>query len=111
MVRPYDQHHGEALGARLHLPLAERSCPICGHVALRDYHHGSYGRPAPSWINCLCCGNCHAYSSSFTAAERKMVESDPPLAQYGDQVDEVFRDPERLLRTLDGYWKSGRRSQ
>ncbi|MGW7605673.1 hypothetical protein ACWGKW_00030 [Streptomyces sp. NPDC054766] len=107
MVRRYDQHHREALGAQLHLPLTERTCPLCGHAAMRDYHHENYGRTEPSWINYLWCGNCHAYSSSFTAAERKMVESDPLLAEFGDRISEVFDDPEHLLRILDGYWKAG----
>ncbi|MGW7238598.1 hypothetical protein [Streptomyces sp. NPDC054804] len=107
MVRPYDQHHREALGAQLHLPLAERICPICGHAVMRDYHHEEFGRPTPSWINYLWCGNCHAYSSSFTAAERKMVENDPLLKEYGDRIAELFREPERLLTILDGYWKAG----
>jgi hypothetical protein len=107
MIRRYDQHHRETLGAQLHLPLTERTCPICGQVAMRDYHHENYGRTEPSWFNYLWCGNCHAYSSSFTAAERKMVESDPLLAEFGDRASEVFDDPERLLTILDGYWKAG----
>lgn len=111
MTRPYDQHHLEALGAQLHLALTERTCPICGRAAMRLYHHTKYGRSEPSWINYLWCGNCHAYSSSFTGAGRKMVESDPLLEQYGDRISEVFRDPERLLKILDGYWKAGKLPQ
>ncbi|MFF3406293.1 hypothetical protein ACFYW8_08785 [Streptomyces sp. NPDC002742] len=107
MIRRYDEHHLEALGAQLHLPLTERVCPLCGHAALRDYHHEKYGRTEPSWINYLWCGDCHAYSSSFTGAGRRMVNSDPLLAEHGDRIAEVFRDPERLLRILDGYWKAG----
>ncbi|MER6244954.1 hypothetical protein [Streptomyces griseorubiginosus] len=40
-----------------------------------------------------------------------MVESDPLLEQYGDRISEVFRDPERLLTILDGYWKAGKLPQ
>jgi hypothetical protein len=36
-----------------------------------------------------------------------MVENDPLLAEYGDRISEVFNDPERLLKILDGYWKAG----
>ncbi|MFD5516998.1 MULTISPECIES: hypothetical protein [unclassified Streptomyces] len=111
MLRRYDEHHREALFAQLHLPVTERTCPICGHVGLRDYHHEKYGRIDPSWINYLWCGNCHAYSSSFTNARREMVKNDPLLAEYGDRISEVFNDPERLLKILDGYWKSGRLPQ
>ncbi|MCT9008305.1 MULTISPECIES: hypothetical protein [Streptomyces] len=107
MLRPYDEHHREALFAQLHLPVTERTCPVCGHVGLRNYHHEEYGRTDPSWINYLWCGNCHAYSSSFTNARREMVENDPLLAEYGDRISEVFNDPERLLKILDGYWKAG----
>ncbi len=111
MTRPYDQHHREALGAQLHLPVTERTCPICDRTTMRVYHHTKYGRSEPSWINYLWCGNCHAYSSSFTGAGRKTVESDPLLEQYGDRIAEIFRDPERLLKILDGYWKTGKLPQ
>jgi hypothetical protein len=74
---------------------------------MRDYHHETYGRTTPSWINYLWCGNCPAYSSSFTVADRKMVESDPLLVEYGDRIAEVFNDPERLLKILDAYWQAG----
>ncbi|MFI0806451.1 hypothetical protein [Streptomyces echinatus] len=111
MARPYDHLHSEALRAQLHLPLHERTCPICGRTALRIYHHTTYGRTEPAWINHLWCGNCHAYSSSFTGAGRKMVESDPLLEQFGDRIAEVFRDRERLLKILDGYWKAGKLPQ
>ena len=103
MTRPYDQLHREALGAQLHLPLAERTCPLCGHTTMRLYRHTTYGRREPSWINYLWCGNCHAYSSSFTGAGRKMVESDRLLAEFGDRISEVFDASERLLKVLDGY--------
>jgi hypothetical protein len=93
LARPYDQHHRKALGAQLHLPLTERACPKCDHVAMREYHHETYGRSTPPWINYMWCANCHAYSSSFTAAGRKMVQSF--LAEYGDRIGVVFDDPER----------------
>ncbi|GAA2488773.1 hypothetical protein [Streptomyces longisporus] len=111
MTRRYDQQHREALGAQLHLPLAERTCPLCGHMAMRVYHHTTYGRSEPSWINYLWCGDCHAYSSSFTCPGRKMVESDPLLAEFGDRTGEVFDEPGRLLKVLDGYWKAGKLPQ
>ncbi|MFD9278133.1 hypothetical protein ACFWD7_12695 [Streptomyces mirabilis] len=107
MPRPYDQQHLEALGAQLHLPVTERTCPICGHVTMRVYHREKPGRTEPAWITYLWCGNCHAFSSSFSGAGRKMVESDPLLEEYGDRIAEVFRDTERLLKILDGYWKAG----
>ncbi|MFF4394493.1 hypothetical protein [Streptomyces sp. NPDC001480] len=111
MARPYGEHHSEALGAQLHLPLSERICPICNYMAMRVYHHTKYGRTEPAWINYLWCGNCRAYSSSFTGAGRKMVESDPLFEQYGDRIKEVFRDHERLLKILDGHWKAGQLPQ
>lgn len=111
MVRKYDYDHREALGAQLHLPVTERICPLCGHVAMRNYHHEKYGRTDPAWINYLWCGNCHAYSSSFTGAGRKMVEGDPLLDEFGDRISEIFNDPERLLKILDGYWKAGKLPQ
>jgi len=78
---------------------------------MRLYRHTTYGRREPSWINYLWCGNCHAYSSSFTGAGRKMVESDPLLAEFGDRISEVFDASERLLKVLDGYWKAGKLPQ
>lgn len=111
MLRPYDQQHLEALGAQLHLSVTERTCPICGHVTMRMYHREKLGRTVPAWITYLWCGNCHAYSSSFSGAGRKMVESDPLFEEYGARIAEVFRDPERLLKILDGYWKAGKLPQ
>jgi hypothetical protein len=87
--------------------VTERTCPICGHVTMRLYLREKLGRTEPAWITYLWCGNCHAHSSSFVGAGRKMVESDPLLDEYGDRVPEIFRDPERLLKILDGYWKAG----
>ncbi|MCF3134472.1 hypothetical protein [Streptomyces olivochromogenes] len=96
-----------ALGAQLHLPVAERTCPICSHVTMRVYHHEKHGRTTPAWITYLWCGDCHAYTSGFAGAGRKTVESDPLQDEYGARIAEVFRDTERLLKILDGYWKAG----
>ncbi|MGW2716803.1 hypothetical protein [Streptomyces sp. NPDC001492] len=111
MARPYAEHELEALGAQLHLPLAERICPVCGHVAMRIYHHEKHGRTIPAWITYLWCGACHAYSSALAGAGRKRAESDPLQDSYGDRIGEIFRDPERLLKVLDGYWKAGKLPQ
>ncbi|MER6418670.1 hypothetical protein [Streptomyces sp. NPDC001137] len=77
---------------------------------MRFYRHTTYGRTEPAWINYLWCGNCHAYSSSFTGG-RKMLESDPLFEQDGDPIAEVFRDPERLFKIPDAYWKAGKLPQ
>jgi hypothetical protein len=107
MVRRFGEHHREALGAQLHLPVTERTCPVCGHVTMRIYHHEVHGRTVPAWITYLWCGNCHTYSSAFSSPGRKMAESDPLQDEYGDRIGEVFDDPERLFRILDRYWKAG----
>ncbi|MFF4394509.1 hypothetical protein [Streptomyces sp. NPDC001480] len=58
---PYAEHRSAALRAQLHLPLFERTCPICGHMTMRVCH--------------LWCGNCHAYSGPARSGE----DTWPPL--------------------------------
>ncbi|KJY37385.1 hypothetical protein [Streptomyces sp. NRRL S-495] len=107
MARPYDENHREALRDQLDLPVTERICPVCDHAGLRSYHHEEFGRSGPSMINYLWCPACHAYASSFTAADRRTVDRDPLADAHGDRIAEVMRDPEGLLRILDGYWTAG----
>ncbi|MFF7994574.1 hypothetical protein ACFZDG_32935 [Kitasatospora xanthocidica] len=109
--RRYDSTDLDALRVQLDRPVTERTCPVCGHLGLRDYHREKLGRSTPSMINYLWCGACHAYSSSFTDAGRDTVDRDPLQEAYGDRAVELMRDPQALLTVLDGYWKDGRLPQ
>ncbi|MFE2724037.1 hypothetical protein [Kitasatospora sp. NPDC059327] len=107
MARPYDQTHDSALFEQRSLPSTERTCPLCGHLGLRIYYHEKLGRPQPSWIIYLWCPACHAYSSAFAGSGRNQVTEDPLAEEFGERIKELFRDPEALLRHLDGYWNRG----
>lgn len=111
MARPYDQTHSPSLFEQRTPPSTERTCPACGHHGLRIYYHEKLGRSRPSWIVYLWCPSCHAYSSSFVDAGRDQVTQDPLADEFGDRIAEVFRDPEALLRRLDGYWERGKLPQ
>ncbi|MFF9645331.1 hypothetical protein [Kitasatospora aureofaciens] len=111
MARRYDETDREALRAQLDRPVTERTCPVCGHAGLRSYHREKLGRDTPSMINYLWCPACHAYSSSFTSAERRTIDRDPLADAYGDRAPELMRDPEALLTVLDGFWNDGRLPQ
>lgn len=86
----------------------ERTCPACGHRAIRGYRYFSSRLTGPTVISYVWCSHCRRWAGS-TGPRPPGLDLDDPLTPEDHR--KLDRDLPALLGHLDRLWETGKLPQ